>query len=251
MIILRPHRINRRLRLYECIKAKQICTQRGNLGKLRTIANCLRHSTCINRLNAYYVFIHPYLPLLPAPLGPVYEDQSVTIHVHADQSTSSIKELLPWWPLSPLSLALSSILALITLDEPSPGSTFWRRACSDIFANSALKSIDHDLESLRPVFTRGCSEQIRGRDNRTPFHKNVHSHLEAILALVTLSAFEYCRHGNIGKMRIRINLAVTTAIDMSLHDLGRGTQDVCEPQRRAWWMTVGFIFSLSQGYNSV
>lgn len=161
------------------------------------------------------------------------------LHVHVDQPTSTLKEVLPWWPLSPLSLALSSILVLIPPPgDPAPGSTPRRRACSDMFANCALKSINSDIENLNLAIAPSCSGHTRESDNRAPFHRKVQFHLESILALITLGAIEYCRHGNIGKMRARINHAVTTAIDMSLHDLGRGNMDAGESQRRAWWMTV-------------
>ena len=36
-------------------------------------------------------------------------------------------------------------------------------------------------------------------------------------------------------MRARVNQAITTAMDMSLHSLGR---EAVEAERRAWWMTV-------------
>ncbi|KAL4744550.1 hypothetical protein BDW72DRAFT_188261 [Aspergillus terricola var. indicus] len=194
-------------------------------------------------LNAYYLYIHPHFPILPPPLRLVHEANFLTLRVHADQPTSSIKELLPCWPLSPLSLALSAILVLIPPPEDfSPDSMSIRRAFSDMFAKFAEESAYLELENMTPTFLPGISRQPVRTDTRAPLHTNVQLQLEAVLALVTLSAFEYCRRGNIGKMRIRINHAVTAALDMSLHNLGTGGMDASEAQRRAWWMTMYMMY---------
>ncbi|KAJ5557767.1 hypothetical protein N7513_003353 [Penicillium frequentans] len=39
-------------------------------------------------------------------------------------------------------------------------------------------------------------------------------------------------------MRFRANQAVTTAMDMSLHDLGKEGIETYESQKRTWWMTI-------------
>ncbi|OKL55599.1 hypothetical protein UA08_09137 [Talaromyces atroroseus] len=181
-------------------------------------------------LNAYYAFIHPYLPLLPPPVVPQYEDCPVIVRMQEENFTSPSRTVVPYWPVSPLSLALSSILVLIppAQDVYSASKTALRRAYSEIYASSALESVNREVELLG--LTSGCT--------RRPFHPNAQLELEAIQALVTLSTYEYCQRGNISKMRLRTNQAVTTAMDMSLHDLGKETIEIPEAQRRAWWMTM-------------
>lgn len=189
-------------------------------------------------LNAYYVFIHPYLPLLPPPAILQYEDRPAIVRIQ-DENFSS-PEVLPYWPVSPLSLALSAILVLI----PPPGDishapkTALRREYSEIYANHALESIDRDIELLRLTPRAGGSGINPSQCVRHPLHPNVELKLESILALVALCTYEYCQRGNISKMRFRANQAVTTAMDMSLHDLGKEGIETYESQKRTWWMTV-------------
>ena len=63
------------------------------------------------------------------------------------------------------------------------------------------------------------------------------SRLDPILALVMLSVYEYCQRGNVSRMRSRANQALTTAMDLSLHNLGA---KATEAQRRTWWSTVRY-----------
>ncbi|OOQ81616.1 Zn(II)2Cys6 transcription factor [Penicillium brasilianum] len=180
-------------------------------------------------INAYYIFIHPYLPFLPPPATAQYGDKCVAIgmrSVLADHST------MPYWPTSPLGLALAGILALLPPPgEPHPPqheSTVVRRSYADLFARSALESLENSLESSSQADLAKCLPST--------LHPSVPRKLEPVLALGLLSLFECCQHGNISKMRIRANQALTTAMDLSLYE--ENSQTAClDAQRRCWWST--------------
>lgn len=193
----------------------------------------------LGSLNAYYAFIHPYLPLLPPPASLPYEDRPVIVRLQSENFTPG-EQVVPYWPISPLSLALSAILVLI----PPPGdmdilsNTAKRRAYSETYANSALESVDRDIELHGLTPEASDSRTNHAQSVRQQFHPNVQLDLEPILALVTLCTYEYCQRGNIPKMRFRANQAITTAMDMSLHGLPKEGVETPESQRRTWWMAV-------------
>jgi hypothetical protein len=70
------------------------------------------------RVNAYYIFIHPYLPLLPPPAVPRYADRPFRMTLTNAQPDNSS---LPLCPRSPFLWALMAILVLVPLpDDPDP-----------------------------------------------------------------------------------------------------------------------------------
>lgn len=192
-------------------------------------------------LNAYYSFIHPYLPLLPPPAGLQYEDRPVIVRLQNENFLPPRKDFLPYWPASPLSLALNAILVLIPpageMDNTS-SKTAMRRGYSELYANSALESVDRDIELLGLTSEARRPGSNPSQCGRRQLHPSVQLELESILALVTLCTYEYCQRGNISKMRFRANQAITTAMDMSLHDLGKKAIQTPESQKRTWWMAV-------------
>ncbi|KAH8430222.1 fungal specific transcription factor domain-containing protein [Aspergillus melleus] len=125
-------------------------------------------------------------------------------------------------------------------------NTAKRRAYAETYANSALESVDRDIElhGLTPEASDSTTNHAQGA--RQQFHPNVQLDLEPILALVTLCTYEYCQRGNIPKMRLRANQAITTAMDMSLHDLPKEGVETPESQRRTWWMAMymGYLSSI-------
>lgn len=141
--------------------------------------------------------------------------------------------MMPYWPTSPLGLAVAGILALLPPPgEPHPPqheSTVVRRSYADLFARSALESLENSFE------TSPQADLAKGL--RSTLHPAVPRKLEPVLALGLLSLFECCQHGNISKMRIRANQALTTAMDLSLYE--EDSQTGClDAQRRCWWSTV-------------
>lgn len=195
-------------------------------------------SNKINRLNAYYQFIHPYFPILPpasdlpCPDSPLEIDQPPEEEVH-----------LLYRPKSPLSLAISSVLALIPHPKDtaatSAASVLRRRAYANKLAQLANAEVEDDCElfssSVDPA--QALSGGLPSVD-REPFHNQTPVELESILTLLVLSVYEYAQRGNLLKMKSRASQALGIALGKSLHSLGKEEDEFTEAKRRAWWMTV-------------
>ncbi|BCS05804.1 hypothetical protein ALUC_10185S [Aspergillus luchuensis] len=179
-------------------------------------------------LDAYYVFIHIYYPILPPPERvPVYN--------------RPLSERSPFRPSSPLSLAISAILALVPHPEvKQPSRSEYvklRRDLAHSFAQSALEAVETDLELLdSSVDPSKALSDGAPQYQRKEFHSKVPVCLEAVLALVVLSVYEYAQRGNINKMCNRAGQALTAAMSMSLHEMV-DEDEYSEARRRAWWIT--------------
>lgn len=181
-------------------------------------------------INAYYIFVHPYIPFLPPPAVAQYEDKCVTVELRSSFANPSI---MPYWPTSPLGLALAGILALLPVPGESHSmeqkSTTLRRSYAYLFARSALESLEDSLES--------CPREDLSKGPWSTLHSAVPKKLEPVITLGLLSLFECCQNGNIPKMRVRANQAMTIAMDLSLHE--ENPQTIClDARRRCWWVTV-------------
>ncbi|EAA65272.1 hypothetical protein AN0094.2 [Aspergillus nidulans FGSC A4] len=191
-------------------------------------------------LNAYYDFIHNYFPILPPRVGPAYIDSP--LDCIEPYSESPEEPVIAYQPGSPLSLAISAILALIPHPndpEPSsPRSVIRRRAYAHKFAQMANAGVESDCE-LHASPTNPFETTFKGRPriNRERFHPHTPVELESILALLLLTVYEYTQRGNLLKMRYRAGQALAIALDMSLHTLGEEYDEMAEARRRAWWMT--------------
>ncbi|KAJ5697660.1 hypothetical protein N7488_011344 [Penicillium malachiteum] len=194
-------------------------------------------------LNAYYIYMHPYFPLLPSSLTPVYEDRGTNILPLKPEAKPERFDL-PYWPNSSLSLALSAILVLIpAFSDPTPmheKSILQRRSYAQLFAHAALSSAERGIDELSPASSINVIGASVSQE-QSPLHPQVPLQLDPILALVVLATYEYCQRGNVSRMRARINNAITTAMDISLHNLGSTTTEFSEAQRRAWWMIPPII----------
>lgn len=184
-------------------------------------------------MDAYYVFIHPYYPVLPPP-----ERLPICNHPLTSDRTSFFQ------PTTPLSLAISALLVLIPHphEQGDPSRLDYvrlRRDYAHSFAQSALEAIEADSELLESASdpSNALSEGAPVRLNRQPFHPRVPVNLESVLALVLLSVYEYAQRGNMAKMRNRAGQALTAAMSMSLHE-SLEEDEFAEARRRAWWMTV-------------
>jgi hypothetical protein len=150
--------------------------------------------------------------------------------------------MMMYRPRSPLSLAISAVLALIPHPrdhEPSSGpSLIQRRAYAHSFAQLANSTIeaecDLDLSSTDPGQALSATRPFVGRER---FHSQTPVDLESLLALLVLSVYEYAQRGNLLKMRYRAGQALAIALDKSLHAEMRN-DEFSEARRRAWWMTV-------------
>jgi hypothetical protein len=144
-------------------------------------------------------------------------------------------------PLSPLSLAVSAILALIPHpDDPEPlseQSFIQRRAHAHTFATLASSKAEADWD-----FESSCdlSQPTQAQQPVIP-RRRLHDHtpvdLESLLALLVLSVYEYAQRGNLLKMKSRAGQALSIAMDKSLDHYMVEDRD-SEARRRAWWMTV-------------
>ncbi|KAL4890223.1 C6 zinc finger domain protein [Aspergillus ambiguus] len=192
-------------------------------------------------LNAYYDFIHHYFPILPPRVSPASPDRPLDGAGSFSDSPTDEPVLL-YRPRSPLSLALSAILALIPHpNDPEsslPLSVVRRRTYAQTFAQMANSAIESDCElqasSTDPSHALSTERPLI---DRQPFHARTPVELESILALLVLSIYEYNQRGNLLKMRYRAGQALAIALDMSLHALGEEYDDFAEARRRAWWMT--------------
>ncbi|KAJ5424026.1 Transcription factor [Penicillium cf. griseofulvum] len=189
-------------------------------------------------LNAYYDFIHNYFPILPPRASPPCRDRPLNCPVPC--STAS-EPMMMYRPRSPLSLALSAILALIPhpsdLEPSSAASVLQRRTYSHAFAQLANSTIeaecDLDLSSTDPGQALSAARPFVGRER---FHSQAPVDNESLLALLVLSVYEYAQRGNLLKMRYRAGQALAIALDKSLH-AEMGNDESSEARRRAWWMT--------------
>ncbi|KAI9928262.1 hypothetical protein MW887_002295 [Aspergillus wentii] len=192
-------------------------------------------------LNAYYDFIHLYFPILPPRINRPCPDRPLNCAGSCADSPSE-EPILLYRPQSPLSLAISAILALIPHpNDPEPtsaGAVLQRRTYAHTFAQLANNSIEADCE-LHASSTEPAQALSNDRPliNREPFHINTPVELERILALLVLSVYEYTQRGNLLKMRYRAGQALAIALDMSLHSLGEEFDEFAEARRRTWWMT--------------
>jgi hypothetical protein len=119
-----------------------------------------------------------------------------------------------------------------------------RRTYSQLFAQAALASVEKEIDDMGPSIHFNAPDACLSQGH-SPLHSQVPLQLDPILALVVLAIYEYCQRGNVSRMRGRINQAVTTAMDISLHELGSMTKEASEAQRRAWWITVSFVHRIS------
>lgn len=145
-------------------------------------------------------------------------------------------------PSTPLSLAISAILALIPhsddLDPSGTDSVHLRREQAQAFAQSAFESIE--IESELPDSTTSPGDALSSDPspiNRNQFHAHVSLETESIIALLLLSTYEYAQRGNIAKMRNRAGQALNAAINLGLHCKGDEEGFYAESNRRVWWMT--------------
>lgn len=206
-----------------------------------------------SRLNAYYIYIHPYLPLLPPPANPQYDDcpvEIIPLSYQADRST------LPYWPTSTLGLALSALLVLIPLpkeaDPLSEPATLLRRSYAQLYAQAAEQALENNAEYRQGNMNMITYPSTYALHQPSLLHPDMPANLEPILALLVLTVYDYCQRGNRKTMRARAHQALTAALDISLHAMG---SEAPEAQKRAWWMTVctlcAFRISMSNGLHVI
>ncbi|KAJ9144977.1 C6 zinc finger domain-containing protein [Pleurostoma richardsiae] len=186
-------------------------------------------------LDAYYVFIHPYFPILPAPTGIPLDQPVPHFQNQADDFTEGFE------PSSPISLAIAAVLALIPCpndaNHTSHEAVVFRRKYAQYLAQSAIESIE--IEAEIPESSVEPQKALSGTPDevlRQPFHHAAPIELETIIALDILSVYEYAQRGNLKKMQSRAGQALVSAMALSLHCCSEEDQ-FSEARRRVWWMT--------------
>ncbi|KAK8118845.1 uncharacterized protein PG998_003471 [Apiospora kogelbergensis] len=95
-------------------------------------------------LNAYYIWIHPFFPILPAPHYPPGPDEPTAFFQNRPNDIDESS--------SPLGLAISALLALIPCPQDrnslAEDSVIFRRKYAQFVAQAAIESIE--LDSERP-----------------------------------------------------------------------------------------------------
>ncbi|EPS32527.1 hypothetical protein PDE_07487 [Penicillium oxalicum 114-2] len=189
-------------------------------------------------LNAYYDFIHLYFPVLPPRPSRQLEDRPLHCLVSPE---STPEPVMMYKPRSPLSLAISAILALVPHpDDPEPTSStsvLQRRLYAHSFAQLANSMIEAECDlELSSTYPGQALSSTRPMVNRERLHPTTPEDIETLLALLILSVYEYTQRGNLLKMRYRAGQALALALEKSLHSCNEN--DECsEARRRAWWMT--------------
>ncbi|KID74065.1 Fungal Zn binuclear cluster domain containing protein, partial [Metarhizium brunneum ARSEF 3297] len=187
-------------------------------------------------LNAYYIYLHQYFPILPPPVRPVTPDNPIRI--------TSLEGCFPLSLTSPLALAISAMLALIPFpdQEPTPVMSTeepLRRSIAHKLAQLALECVESDSELIDDT-PGGHPSPIPFKGQpipRFPLHPRTPVMLEGLLALLLLSNYEHTQRGNMLKMTTRASQALIMARNMSLHQLDGFEDEYSEAKRRAWWMS--------------
>lgn len=184
------------------------------------------------RLDAYYVYCHAYFPALPPPIrSPI--DRPVALGSLAGS----------YGPSTPLTLALSAMLALVPLpDDPDPkgeNSTWNRRIQAHKFAQAAFEALDNESELVDSIINpKDALSNGSPRTYRAPFHQDLPLELESNVALMVLSIYEYGQRGNVKKMLNRSGQSLMLALEAKLYS--PVVDQFVEARRRVWWATVGF-----------
>lgn len=181
-------------------------------------------------LEAYYVFIHAYFPILPPPIRGPAVDQPLN---NKSAPSSAQKSC------SPLSLAISAVLSLIpSAEDPQPKSdesVRRRREQAQYFAQKAVECIEAESELPDSLSSPSLALQSEPAFDRRPFHQNTPVQLESLLALLMLSNYEYTQRGNLTKMRSRAGQAMLIAMDLELYKETDAQDKNTEARRRGMY----------------
>jgi hypothetical protein len=192
------------------------------------------------RLDAYYIFIHPYYPILPPPDRlPVIHNPAVVDHPDGFK------------PASPLALAISAMVALVPhkdVKNPArPEHVKIRREVALRFAEAAYAAIAKDYQPLRAP--GGFEGSLRDSIGRPPFHSKLPVCLEGVIALSILCFYEYGQQGNLDNTARLANEALEMAFMLGLHE-SLEENEYALARRRSWWFVVGFAAPFFYPYSA-
>ncbi|KAF2664493.1 hypothetical protein BT63DRAFT_90673 [Microthyrium microscopicum] len=181
-------------------------------------------------IDAYYIYIHPFFPILPAPN-----------QTPIDRPVSHLQGEVPAFePASPLGLAISAVLTLIPcaddMSYQTTESVLFRRMYAQYFAQSAIECIENENEMPETIQPSEALALPRKESSKQRFHAQVPQELEDIIALNILSFYEYAQRGNLKKMQARAGQALMSALALSLNNCEDEDEDFAA-KSRVWWMT--------------
>lgn len=190
-----------------------------------------QHLSDFDRLEAYYVYIHPFFPILPPP-----------IRTPRDLPVNLRKDDIPKYePSSPVGLAIAAVLALIPcaddLNYRTQESLLFRRNYAHYLAHAALESLESERDIPEFINPSTALAEPRDQFETHRLHQEVPQELEDIIALDILSFYEYAQRGNLKKMQSRAGQALVSAMALSLHESSE-EDPYSEAKARVWWMTV-------------
>ncbi|KAM0322516.1 hypothetical protein ACHAQA_009362 [Verticillium albo-atrum] len=195
-------------------------------------------------LDAYYVFLHQYLPVLPPPSATPIDQAIPHFQNNAEAFETGFE------PSTPITLAICAVLALIPcandINPTSHDAVVFRRKYAQYLAQSAIEAIE--MESEIPESSMEPPKALNGSPNsngRAPFHPGLPIELECIIALDILSVYEYAQRGNLKKMQRRAGQALVAAMELGLHN-STVEDEYSEVRRRVWWMTAFPLMIQSQ-----
>lgn len=191
----------------------------------------------ISILNAYYVYIHPYFPILPPPEATPFDNPVARFKNQAEDFEGDFE------PSSPIALAISAVLALIPcandVSYASQGSLRFRRTYAQLMAQSAIEHIEAEDEIPESSIVPQDALSLESPSKppaREPFHQDLPQELENIVALDILSVYEYAQRGNLKKMQSRAGQAFVDAMALNIHNCTEEDR-FSEARSRVWWMT--------------
>ncbi|KFY46384.1 hypothetical protein V495_02515 [Pseudogymnoascus sp. VKM F-4514 (FW-929)] len=198
-------------------------------GSDETSSDVRAYETDADILDAYYVYCHAYFPALPPPA-----------RIPIDRPVALGSLTGGYGPSTPLSLALSAMLALIPLpDDPDPkgeNSTWNRRIQAHKFAQASFEALDNESELVDSIINpKDALSNGSPRTYRAPFHQDLPLELEANVALMVLSIYEYGQRGNMKKMLNRSGQSLMLALEAKLYS--PIVDQFVEARRRVWWAT--------------
>lgn len=183
-------------------------------------------------LDAYYVWIHAYFPVLPPPIRSPIVDQPLQYPLAENR----------WVPDSPLTLAISAILSLIPLPTDPNSRTLYsteeRRRQAHTLATRAMEVLDNDAELLDSTINpKDALSNGPAPTFRKSLHPQVPVELETNITLMLLAVYEYTQRGNIKKMMNRGGQSLMSALEAKLYAPKPGYDEFAEARRRVWWAT--------------
>lgn len=175
-----------------------------------------------DRLDAYYILIHPAFPILP----------SAPKRLPDDRKAHPIQENITVGQESPLSHAIAVLVALIPKSVVNGCSLIQARVARHDYAEHccglALANIDRDLDAPEPL-------------TRSRFHRDVPVQLESTIASFLVAVYEYSYRGTMMKARTRMASVITMAMDLGLHNINQGIISDFECKQRLWSMIASAL----------